>query len=445
MAVSAQYKFAPGLKRVAGYFYTDPNGGQGIRAYFTGSLDLVLSIIVHECTHMVIHSLADKVPTWFNEGMAVFFESAQFTDKGLKLQTIPFSRLWYLKRQLSEGEVLLSDLVQCPQSSYDSSYYPRGWSLIYYLFYAEGGKRQKQLYTYFTLLAKQRGMDDPFKQAFGLSASDLQKDWQEFIAHLEPATVEENAAAATFSITTWLDLERAQIYAAAAREKTVGRNETVLLVSAQVALAVARFANGPAMKEGAAKAVEYFEKLWPLAKDGKLAPLKKPTQRQLSQHLEYGRALLLAGQAERAQEVAELVLAADPYSGDAYALLAAVALEAEDPALHDLSQAKENAAIAADLGASVENNLTLAHIALAENQSDKGEAELRTTYKRDQFGLTGQLARFELYGRKRAAAAKKKAAEMAQAKLKEKDKQEKDKQEKDKPEKEKKDDDNDDD
>ena len=53
-------------------------GTFGTAVVLAGSLDRTLSTLFHECTHLVIHQACGdgvEVPTWANEGLAVFFEN----------------------------------------------------------------------------------------------------------------------------------------------------------------------------------------------------------------------------------------------------------------------------------------------------------------------------------------------------------------------------------
>jgi len=97
-------------RNVLGYFYWGPS--TGIRCFYAGSIEQTLSTLFHECTHLVINKVCEEVPTWANEGLAVFFESALRTEKGMTLETIPFNRLWHLKSMLKKGDLSLNRLCQ---------------------------------------------------------------------------------------------------------------------------------------------------------------------------------------------------------------------------------------------------------------------------------------------------------------------------------------------
>jgi hypothetical protein len=76
-------------------------------------------------------------------------------------------------------------------------------------------------------------------------------------------------------------------------------------------------------------------------------------------------------------------------------MLAYIAIMAEDPAYHSLEVAKENAAMADDLGADQENKYVHALIALEEGNKGAASTFLSEAASRDQFGLGGRFFRRE--------------------------------------------------
>jgi len=392
-------------RNVLGYFYWGPS--TGIRCFYAGTPEQTLSTLFHECTHLVIHNVCETVPTWANEGLAVFFESAQRDEKGMKLETIPFNRLWHLKSMLKKGDLSLNRLCQLSgMREYTGEYYPQGWGLIHYLLYAEKGKNRKLFENFYGGLTKKNWDGDNmgiFKKYFGREPEAFYPDWKTYVMSIEPRTASEFVAAATAAYTDWLDFESAQEYAAKALELGKDKDEDVFLCNARLNLTLARWVSEPERKaEYYAKSVEFFEKVFPPEsndpKAKKAAKSRKITQAYAADRLDFARACIGAVRYEQAQDLIEDVLSKKEFefNAEGYSVLAYLATVAEDPAFKSLELAKENAKLADDLGADQENKYVHALIALAENDKTAAARFLTEAASRDEFGFGGQFFRREL-------------------------------------------------
>jgi hypothetical protein len=358
------------------------------------------------------------VPTWANEGLAVFFESAERDDKGMKLQTIPFSRLWHLKSMMKEGQLSLDTLCKLQGANqYTGEYYPQGWSLIYYLLYAENGKRRDQFQNFYGVLTRGKFDGDSiglFKKCFGAAPDDIKPDWQAFFQKLEPKTTDEYAAAATAAYTGWLNFDAAREYGEQALKSAKGKDDRVLLCNARLYLALGRWESDQRKRdEFFAKSVEFFEQVMPTAKDAKPLRLPKINGQYCQDRIDFAKACIGARRYEQAQDLIEDLLAKKEFefNGDVYSCLAMLAIAADDASFHDLETAKETAAIADDLGADQENKYVHALIELEEGRRDKAAAYLSEAAARDEFGFGGQFYRRELA--RLTAAARRKQVEAA--------------------------------
>jgi Protein of unknown function (DUF1570) len=401
---SAESGFPMG-RNVLGYFYWGPS--TGIRAFYAGTPEQTLSTLFHECTHLVIHNVCEEVPTWANEGLAVFFESAERDDKGMKLETIPFNRLWQLKSMLKQGDLSLNRLCQLSgMREYTGEYYPQGWALIYYLLYAEKGKNRKLFENFYGGLTKKNWDGDNmgiFKKYFGREPEAFYPDWKAYVMGIEPRTPAELVAAATAAYTDWLDFESAQEFAVKALDLSKGKDDEVLLCNARLHLTLGRWVSEPERKaEHFAKAVEFFEKVFPPESDDpkakKAAKSRKITAAYASEHLDFARACIGAARYEQAQDLIEDVLSKKEFefNAEGYSMIAYLATVADDPAFKSLEVAKENAQLADDLGADQENKYVHALIALAENDKSAAAKFLSEAASRDEFGFGGQFFRREL-------------------------------------------------
>jgi hypothetical protein len=395
----------PMSRNVLGYFYWGPS--TGIRAFYAGTPEQTLSTLFHECTHLVIHNVCEEVPTWANEGLAVFFESAERDDKGMKLETIPFNRLWQLKGMLKQGDLSLNRLCQLNgMREYTGEYYPQGWAMIYYLLYAEKGKNRKLFENFYGGLTKKTWDGDSmgiFKKYFGREPEAFYPDWKAYVMGIEPRTPAELVAAATAAYTDWLDFESAQEFATKALDLSKGKDDDVNLCNARLHLTLGRWVSEPERKaEHYAKSVEFFEKVFPPESDDpkakKAAKSRKITAAYASDHLDFARACIGAVRYEQAQDLIEDVLSKKEFefNAEGYSMIAYLATVAEDPAFKSLEVAKENVQLADDLGADQENKYVHALIALAENDKSTAAKYLSEAASRDEFGFGGQFFRREL-------------------------------------------------
>jgi tetratricopeptide (TPR) repeat protein len=396
----------PMSRNVLGYFYW--GSSTGIRTFYAGTPEQTMSTLFHECTHLVINQVCDEVPTWANEGLAVFFESALRDDKGMTLETIPFGRLWHLKTMLKRGELSLNRLCQLQgMGQYTGEFYPQGWALIHFLLYADKGKHRRSFESFYGALTKKNWDGDSmaiFKKHFGREPEDFYPDWKAYVLGIEPRTAQEFVAAATAAYTDWLDFESAQEFAAKALELGKGKDEeAVLLCNARLHLTLGRWVGEPERKaEHFAKAVEFFEKVFPPASDDpkakKPSKSRKITPAYATDRLDFARACIGAGRYEQAQDLIEDVLSKKEFefNAEGYSVLAHLYIAAEDPAFRSLELAKENATLAEDLGADQENKYVQALIALADNDKATAAKLLNDAAVRDEFGFGGQFFRREL-------------------------------------------------
>jgi hypothetical protein len=385
-AESAKQGFPVGTGTL-GYFYS--GGEMGIRCFYAGSLERTQGVIFHECTHLLIRSAYHDVPTWANEGMAVFFELARLTDRGLDIRTVPFDRLWQLKELIDHGEVDLNHLVQLDGSGeYSVEYYPQGWGVIHYLLYGAGGKRLPLLQKFYEMKSRKGPMAD-FRTIFGCEPKDLFADWKQYIAQLEPATPAQFLAAAAAAIDYAHEPDRALGYL----EKGLGTGAAdgeQLAIKGHVLLQVARLRNDAALAgDAAAVLAAAVEKRPPERR-------RKPRNSDLQVLYEEGLAWIGAGDQAKAVGLAEDILEVNDFHAGAYRLLALAQATAPE-GQRDLAEAKANLQVADDLGPGHENEYVRARIAEAEGRLELANKLLADAVEGDLFGFGGAFYRQEQY------------------------------------------------
>jgi hypothetical protein len=106
-----------------------------------GGKEAFLGIVYHEAFHQYIYYALDQTHTsaWFNEGHAALFESAEFSNRGVRIRENK-SRVHLLNQHVDLAELDLETLMQLSyedfygtKSDTRQSNYAIAWGLIYYL------------------------------------------------------------------------------------------------------------------------------------------------------------------------------------------------------------------------------------------------------------------------------------------------------------------------
>jgi len=372
-----------------GYFWTLGNRS-GIRCFYAGSIDRTLGVLFHECTHLVIKlSYGRDVPLWSNEGMAVFMEFAERQDKKLNIISVPWDRLWHLQEQIKEGTVSLNNLVGTRGDFYSVEYYPQGWSLTYFLLYANNGKYRNLLQGFYENRRRNLNPIVDFAATFGVSPDDMMKDWRPYFEKLEPRNVDELMSAALAAINYRYDATRALAYADAALAKAPTDWRT-MLCRGRVLLNAARLAGSrPDAFTAAAAAFDQAAPGRPKFSKGK-RPL-----REMLIDIDHALACAGAGNQQRALDLVYAVLDEDDLNSAGYRALAQILASANDPAARDLAAAKTTLQIADDFGNGPEHDHVRALIAAAENRPEEVMAMLQRAASQDAFGFGGMYYRAE--------------------------------------------------
>ncbi|MCC6408540.1 MAG: DUF1570 domain-containing protein [Planctomycetes bacterium] len=140
-------------------------------------LSFTWSTLFHEASHQFTSLIsADLVPGWLNEGTASYFEGARLLANGtIETNLVPEGRLRALKSSLDAIETssrgdqpTLKDVVSYYQpGSYEGSYYPYGWGLVYFLHNYEDANCVRPyvpLYQDYVASYKTGGKHDPFER-----------------------------------------------------------------------------------------------------------------------------------------------------------------------------------------------------------------------------------------------------------------------------------------
>jgi hypothetical protein len=125
------------------------------------------------------------IPTWMNEGLAEYFETALFTGQGYVSGVIPQSRLERIRKQIAEARLKsVAEMMLIKHEDWNEQMkgenYDQAWSMVQFLAHAEEGKYQER----FIAFARDAGSGMQWEQAwirhFGSRVDDFEKRWREY-------------------------------------------------------------------------------------------------------------------------------------------------------------------------------------------------------------------------------------------------------------------------
>ena len=108
--------------------------------------DAMLATVRHEGFHQYLDSLVHEPPTWFNEGMAEYVETASL-KRGTMTAGAPVMPSVYRLTDADTEWTPLADLVRMPRSGFYSKgtlHYAEAWALLHYLQHT--GRDEKRLF-----------------------------------------------------------------------------------------------------------------------------------------------------------------------------------------------------------------------------------------------------------------------------------------------------------
>lgn len=196
---SSQQEFASIHRTGAGGFY----GGGRVVVYHGkfGPTGCTQNVLFHECTHQFHDMVAGirRVPIWFAEGLASFFECSEIDDKGIiHIGVVNADRLGIVQQGCRTGSMKhLSELIVTPQSRFSGEHYAYAWTLIYFLVYT--GKQNRAVFDkYWTEVACGSSDDSrstKFLQVIGIPIEKLEECWKDWVLILDRKDLPEDAEA----------------------------------------------------------------------------------------------------------------------------------------------------------------------------------------------------------------------------------------------------------
>src|ERR1041384_5695937 len=160
----------------AGYFQpgTDVN-------YITLTTELYgqqdpFTVIFHEYTHLLVENTFEKVPVWFNEGLAEYYSTFSITDDQKIVLGTPIGSHVLPLRTLFEVD---HNSPHYNEKDKSSIFYAESWAFMHYLIMGKAGKVE-QLGKFMDLLKKKVPMEQAFQQAFEMPFEAMEKELREY-------------------------------------------------------------------------------------------------------------------------------------------------------------------------------------------------------------------------------------------------------------------------
>ncbi|MEN8703394.1 MAG: hypothetical protein ABF286_04440 [Polaribacter sp.] len=113
---------APSLDSGTGFY------SGNMKTIYVYKIDDFLQVIFHEINHAIVRQVITRVPTWINEGMAVFFEYFTIKTDGVSIK-MQSGRLAKTKEWVKENKVDLKALLNYSYKEWhNKNLSPRGYS-----------------------------------------------------------------------------------------------------------------------------------------------------------------------------------------------------------------------------------------------------------------------------------------------------------------------------
>src|SRR5215204_2278255 len=143
------------------------------------------SVIFHEYTHLLVNNTFERVPVWFNEGLAEYYSTFNIADDQKITLGAPIGNHVLLLRQ--NKMLPLKTLFEVDRSSAhyneankQSIFYAQSWALMHYLIIGKEG-RVEQLGKFLELLGSNIPVEQAFQQAFETPFEVMEKYLRNYI------------------------------------------------------------------------------------------------------------------------------------------------------------------------------------------------------------------------------------------------------------------------
>ena len=225
------YLKADGPPNSAGVF-----SGSVLMATAGGDLQKAWPVIQHEGFHQFAKFvIRGDMPTWLNEGIAVYFQDSLFTGDTYYTGLISPTRLSRLQAALKANRLKpFKDLTAISHDQWNRKLiqenYDQAWSIVHYLVHGGNGAYQKAFTVYIDALSKGVPSATAWQQSHLPNPKELEPQWRKWLASLPPdPTADQYTQAYAQTFATYLARAAGQhqhfrnfeVFARAAKSGTV--------------------------------------------------------------------------------------------------------------------------------------------------------------------------------------------------------------------------------
>lgn len=127
-------------------------------------------VTAHECSHQFLHLAcngSEHVPTWFNEGLAVYFESGVFKNNQFTVQP-PRERVTQLQGQYAQSGRMLSppEWYLDHHGHIDAAQYAEVYAMVHFWVFGQGKEGKTRFRAYWQALRAGEDGTDAFQRIF---------------------------------------------------------------------------------------------------------------------------------------------------------------------------------------------------------------------------------------------------------------------------------------
>ena len=191
------YEQVGGDPRMSGFY----NPGSGYLVIKQMPFYELVPVVYHEAFHQYLHSFVGdvRIPIWFNEGMAVYFEGMQRDEKsktkGLSPKLIKRGKIRMVKDAINtRTQIPLETLLKVTHEEFhdkenESLYYSQSFAVMFYFMQLSRGKAALN---YMKELKKSGDSEAANAKLFGKKMKNLKKieaGWKNYIRKLDTGQV----------------------------------------------------------------------------------------------------------------------------------------------------------------------------------------------------------------------------------------------------------------
>ena len=156
----------------------------------SGNASTFTTTLYHELFHQFLAAQKVSMPIWFNEGHADFFGGFKYDEQNnCMVCNVNQTRVRTIQQAVQRNQAVpLATLLNMTREEYYARdragiNYAQGWSFVYFLWRAEGGKYSSYVKKYYGLMKKKKySMKEMAAKVFGSNLGSIEAAWRSFAA-----------------------------------------------------------------------------------------------------------------------------------------------------------------------------------------------------------------------------------------------------------------------